>query len=307
MSHLRRSAVAGTAMLFSAGLLTGCDSDNGTSAAGGGASGGPVTIIAVNDSGEMIRFSSTAPGTVTQLTLAGLRTGESIVSMDFDPFTGVLHAVGDAPAGGPRLVTIAIAGTTATLTNVSDFNQTLTPSGQYDIDFNPSAVERFRYVDSGRENARVNSTNGATITPADGALTYAATDANSAAVPQIAGLAYNNNVAVGGTRPGATGTTAYAIDVSGDRLVTVGSVNATPDSPNTGTLHTVGALGVDMFLAPFDISVGNQAFAASFLPSGTSPRLFSINLTTGAASDVGAIATPAGGGGGTIRALAVQP
>ncbi|MDM4770577.1 DUF4394 domain-containing protein [Solimonas sp. SE-A11] len=306
MNKLRKHAIACAAMLLSASMMAGCDNNDDDGSSGGSGGGGAVTIIAVNDSGEMIRFSSATPGTVTQLTLAGLRAGESIVSMDYDPFTGVLHAVGDAAAGGPRLVTIAISGTTATLTNVSDFNFTLTPTGQYDIDFNPSAVERFRYVDSGRENGRINSASGA-IAGTDGTLTYAATDANSAATPQIAGLAYNNNVSVGGTRPAATATTAYGIDVSGDRLVTVGSVNATPDSPNTGTLHTVGALGVDMFLAPFDISAGNQGFAASFLPGGTSPRLFSINLATGAATDVGAIATPAGGGGGTIRALAIQP
>ena len=103
------------------------------------------------------------------------------------------------------------------------------------------------------------------------------------------GAAYSNNV------PGGVNgqTTLYDIDSVVDRLFTQGGVNFPPGtppvSPNTGTLFDVGPLGVNTSdLVGFDISgFSGTAFASLTTPLGLG--LYTINLTTGAATFVGAI------------------
>src|SRR5207244_4762954 len=87
-------------------------------------------------------------------------------------------------------------------------------------------------------------------------------------------------------------------------LVTQGSANGTPTSPNTGQLFTVGPLGVDTTeLVGFDIAPGgNAAFASLTLPGASSSQLYIVNLTTGAATLVRTI-----GGDALIRDLAFIP
>jgi hypothetical protein len=120
--------------------------------------------------------------------------------------------------------------------------------------------------------------------------------------PHVVGAAYSNNFA------GATSTTLYDIDNQGPAvglvLQTQGSPGGSPVSPNSGTLFPVGPLGVitgDPSVNPagFDISgLTGTAFASP--KSG----LYTINLSTGAATLVGQI----GAGPGTlaVRDIAVQ-
>ena len=120
-------------------------------------------------------------------------------------------------------------------------------------------------------------------------MAYAAGDVNVGANPNIVGSAYTNSFA------GATATTLYNIDSVLDVLVT-------QSPPNAGTLNTVGSLGfntgenVGFDIIPFS----NVALASLSGPTGTS-GLFGINLTTGAATSIGAI-----GNGLTIVDIAVQ-
>jgi hypothetical protein len=80
-------------------------------------------------------------------------------------------------------------------------------------------------------------------------------------------------------------------------------VNASPTSPNSGQLFTVGALGVNAGdLAGFDISAFGGGFVALTALGALNSTLYSINLTTGATSMIGAI-----GGGVTVRDLALLP
>lgn len=73
-------------------------------------------------------------------------------------------------------------------------------------------------------------------------------------------------------------------------------------NPNNGTLNTIGSLGFDTTdPVGFDIfAFGNQAFASLTGAGGTS-RLLTINLATGAATQIGAI-----GEGLLIADIAVQ-
>lgn len=144
------------------------------------------------------------------------------------------------------------------------------------FDFNPS-VDRIRIVTNNKQNLRVHPDTGV-LAGMDTPLAYAATDANRAAMPVITGSAYTNNV------PGGTPTTLYGIDSMGNALVTQGSVNAMPVTPNTGMLFTVGALNVNTSLTVgFDISATGDAFMALNPEGTTRSTLYAVDLATGSA------------------------
>jgi hypothetical protein len=98
----------------------------------------------------------------------------------------------------------------------------------------------------------------------------------------VTAVAYTNNMA------GAATTTLFAIDIDRDVLVRIGGVDGAP-SPNTGLLFTVGALGVDAQRpAALDIAPDGRAFAALTIDMSPSD-LYSIDLTTGAATLLGEV------------------
>jgi hypothetical protein len=83
-------------------------------------------------------------------------------------------------------------------------------------------------------------------------------------------------------------TTLYGIDVGLNNLVMQNPANA-------GTLITVGALGLDApQLLGFDISGITGVVYAAWTTAGGASTLYTVNLTSGAASAVGSIGTAAG-------------
>lgn len=226
---------------------------------------------------------------LTSVPISGLPAGESLRGIDFRPATGELYALG----GSSRLYTLeplsglasAVGGTFSTALQGTDFG----------FDFNP-IPDRIRVVSDADQNLRLNPDTGA-IAAVDGALQYAAGDANAGAQPRIVASAYTGNFA------GSQSTTLYGIDADLDLLVTQGSLGSAPVSPNSGTLFTVGALGVDASgEVGFDISPSGGVFAAITAPGAASSQLYQIQTATGGATLIGAI-----GGGAVIRDLAFEP
>ncbi len=244
------------------------------------------TILAVTASNKLISFQSTAPGVIlSQTTITGLTSGDMITGIDFRPATSRLFAVSNTS----RIYTIdPLSG--ASVQNGPVLTPVVTGTS-FGIDFNP-VPDRIRLVSTSGQNLRIVPDTGVATT--DGMLAYAATDPRMGQTPNIVAAAYNNNFA------GSTSTTLYVIDSMFDSLVTQGSPGSAPVSPNTGTLFTVGPLGVDTSeVVAFDIADGsNNAFAA--LTVGGMQQLYSINLQTGAATAIGAI-----GGGEQIRGITV--
>jgi hypothetical protein len=219
-----------------------------------------ATIYGVTTNNQLVRFSATAPGTVTNVgTITGLQTGENILGIDFRPATGQLYGLGSTS----RLY--VINKTTGAATSVGVLTTALNGT-DFGFDFNPT-VDRIRIVSNTGQNLRVNPNDASAIV--DGAINGAATQPTAAA--------YTNNFA------GATTTTLYDIDATTDTLYQ-------QNPANSGTLTAVGALGVDFqSINGFDFFSGNNtAYAASIAGSGTS-QLYTINLTTGAASLIGGI------------------
>ena len=235
-----------------------------------------AALLYATSGNDIARFDTGATGVVTSVPVTGLQTGESLVGIDVRPANQVLYGVGSTG----RLYTLNPLTGAASAVNPTP--QATLNGTSFAVDFNPVA-DRLRVISNTAQNLRLN--------PNDGSL--AATDtAITPAGVTITGAGYSNNAPGGG---GTGVTTLYAIDATNGVLTTVGSVNGSPNSPNGGVVGpTVGSLGVGTGLDPrlgFDITgVNNGSAFASILTGGTD-KLYSINLSTGAATQIGTIGT----------------
>jgi len=255
------------------------------------------SIIALTSGGRLVTVDSATPGTVVKtVPVAGLSETESLVAIDFRPLTGGLYALGSSG----RLYVIDAASGIATAVDAA---AAFVPLGsRFGFDFNPT-VDRIRVTSDADQNLRLHPGTGA-LAFTDTALAYAPADVNAGQNATVVGSAYTNSVA------GATSTVLYDIDSNVDAL-------AVQDPPNDGALRTVGFLGVDAIdSVGFDISpTTGIAYASMTADSPTSPdgltppnaQLFTINLSTGAATSVGAIGDTILLGNDTIIGIAVPP
>jgi len=240
-------------------------------------------IVGLTSGNKLVRFSSLTPGTIaSSVAIAGLQSGESVLGIDFRPATGQLYALGSTS----HLYRLDPATGVATLVSAGAFVPALSGAA-FGLDVNP-VVDRIRVVSDTGQNIRLNPNTGVAA-GVDTQLAYAASDVHAGQPPSIVGAAYTNNIA------GATVTTLYDIDSNLDILVI-------QNPPNAGVLNTIGALGVDTSnTVGFDTAAQSEtAFAA--LTVGSASQLYTLNLTSGAATLVGAI-----GGPDTIRGIAIMP
>ena len=239
---------------------------------------------------NLVSFEAATPGTFTlNVPVTGVVAGQTIVGIDFRPNTGELFALGYNVTGTQAQLytlnrTSGLAtpiGTALTLNLGTDLNR-------IGFDFNPT-VDRIRVTAGNRANFRLNPNNGA-LAAADGTLTYATGDANAAATPGVGSSAYTNSYI------GTTSTTLYDLDEANNRLVS-------QIPPNDGILNTVGPLGItvngagqisdlDIYLAPAtNAQTAYMSVATVTGVTGASTMFYTLNLTTGAATAVGAIGT----------------
>ena len=209
-------------------------------------------------------FDSTAPGVVTTLPVTGMQPSETLVGIDVRPANSMLYGVGSAN----RLYTInPVTGAATLVGNPNGFTLAGTAWG---TDFNP-VPDRLRQVSNTEQNLRINPNDATSIT--DLALNPAG---------NIVSVAYSNNF------PGATSTTLFAIDSN------LGTLNIVSNPNGGGPIMTVGSLGVGSGLFEFigfDIVGTENTGFASITTTAAGTHLYSINLTTGAATDLGAIGT----------------
>lgn len=217
----------------------------------------PVAYAIDNATNNLLIFNAAAAGTPLSKPVAGLQAGETLLGIDFRPVNGQLYGLGSTS----RLYTINTANGAATAVGAAPFTIALSGTS-FGFDFNPS-VDRVRIVSNTGQNLRVNPETGLVVTPADGSLNPGS--------PVVSAAAYNNNIA------GTTTTTLFDIDVTTDKLYI-------QNPPNNGTLTEVGSLGINVEAANgFDIGSASNT-ALSLLTVGSTTKLYSINLTTGAAT-----------------------
>lgn len=231
-----------------------------------------ANAYAVTSTNQLVRFNTSTPGTVVTVgTITNLQAGENILGIDFRPASGELYALGSTS----RLY--AINRTTAAAAPVAQLSTAISGTS-FGFDFNPT-VDRIRIISDTGQNLRVHPLTGAVTV--DGPLNGGATGAEAAA--------YTNSFG------GATSTTLYSISAASNTLYV-------QNPPNNGTLVAVGPLGVDVTdVNGFDIlSADGSAFGV--FTGLVTTNLYSVNLTTGAASSVGTV----GNGLTQYRGFAVE-
>ncbi|MBH8558387.1 DUF4394 domain-containing protein [Hymenobacter negativus] len=248
---------------------------------------------------NLLTFDTALPGTIrTSLGITGVAATQTLVGLDVRPFTNTLFALGyDAALATPGLnaQVYSISAVTGVATPIGSAIRLELGTGKVGFDFNPT-VDRIRVTSSNRANYRLNPNDG-TVAATDTQLAYATTDANAAATPNIGAVAYTNSVA----GPLATATTLYNYDLSLNILTT-------QNPPNNGTLNTVGTSGItaNATASSLDMDIyspvagTNTAYLVANPGTTANTNLYTVNLTTGATTLVGAI-----GNGLAARDIAV--
>lgn len=248
-------------------------------------------ILGLTTDNRLVSFKPGSPDSIaSSLAILGLQPGEVLLGLDVRPSTGDLVAVGSSS----RLYRLDRQSGQATAIGAGPFSPALS-GAEFGVDFNP-VPDRLRVVSDAEQNLRLNPNSGA-VAGVDTPLAFAAGDSNAGADPILVACAYTNDF------PGASTTTLFGLDAGLDLLVRQGSVDGAPVSPNSGQLFTIGALGLDAgALAGFDISPFGGVFAALSPVGAALSSLYTVNLTTGAATLVGSIAASA-----PLRDLAIEP
>lgn len=243
-------------------------------AACGGDDGGPsepdaVIAYGVTPAGQLVHFDVTTPNSVSSVAITGLGAGKAIRAIDFRVSDGALFGL-----GSDGLV-YSINSSTGAATALGDTLAAVVSGATFGFDWNP-VVDRLRVQTDLDDNLRVNPNDGLLVAT-DGDVAFNTGDVNDGDNPQLVASAYANNTDT------ATVTSLYVIDQGNDVL-------ALQNPPNAGVLVTVGPLGVNVAGdVGFDIAPDGTAYAAIVVQGSSAPGLYTINLTTGAATLVGAI------------------
>jgi hypothetical protein len=264
-------------------------------------------LVALSADGtQLSRFLSTSPGTVGTAPVSGVTAGETLVGIDYRPQTGQLYSFGVNAAADNGTVYVldpqtGVASPVGTAGGIAFVDATgavvdLPPvSAGYGFDFNPT-VDRIRIVTGTGLNFRLNQLLGL---PVDSNAAVAGNNPDGAINGQPAGstgvtaAAYTNSFG----QPGGGVTTQYVIDATSNTLFI-------QNPPNAGTLTvpqpiTLNGTALDFVESNgFDIppnvrvtAAAAQATGSGFaaLTVGTATRLYSIDLSNGRATDLGAL------------------
>lgn len=267
---------------FAAALLA------GAAFAAAGSAAQAAEFATVRSGNTLVSFDTAAPTTsLRSVTITGLGAGQTLVGMDSRPVTSrVLYGLSNTG----QLYAINPTSGAASLVTSSSVIAPVLSGTAFGVDFNPT-VDRIRVVSNTGQNLRLNPNDGS-LSATDTSLAYAVGDVNFGTTPAVSAAAYTNSFA------GATTTTLYVIDP-------VNGVLAIQNPPNAGVLNTVGSLGVTgNGSSGFDIAptAGGTAYAIITNAGTGASNLYTVNLTTGAATLVGQLS-----GATTYNGLALAP
>lgn len=247
-----------------------------------------VALTNLVSGGQALRsFDSSSPDIFSEMSITGVPANEELQAIDYRPLTGQLYALSDMDA----IYTISVAGVATKVgggfMNPDNGNQL--NGGNFGFDFNPQ-IDKIRIVSDANQNFVAHPDTGDANIAMTTPVAFAAGDANEGVDPNVVHHAYDGNV-LGAL---ASSTQLRAIDTQLDILVT--------QANNAGTLQTVGSLGIDASdIGGFDVATSGRAFAAfSDGVGAVTSTLYSIDLSTGAATSLGTIST-------TVWGLAAVP
>jgi hypothetical protein len=282
------------------------------------------TLFALSADGtQLFRILSTALGTPATVTIAGVNAGETLVGIDFRPQTGQLFSFGvNATADNGTIYIIDPQTGAASVVGAPGMVSFVTTAGAvvdfppvsagYGFDFNPT-VDRIRVTTGTGLNFRLNQTTGGPVdnngNPADGNNPDGSINGQPAGSTGVTAAAYTNSFGqptMGGV------TTQYVIDaISNSLFIQNPPNNGTLTAPQTITLNgaTLDFTEANGFDIPANVRVATSASPATgsgfaALTVGTSTRLYSIDLSNGRATDLGAL--PAGVSGLAVGQIGVK-
>lgn len=210
---------------------------------------------AISESNQLLTFDPESNADIIRTAISGLQAGENIVGIDFRPANGMLYAIGS----NSRIYTINTTNGAASF--VAAISVPLSGTS-FAVDFNP-VPDRIRIISNSGQNLRVNPADGVTIN--DGTI--------NPTPAAVTAAGYTNSVA------GAATTMLFVIDTDADRLFV-------QNPPNNGTLTMGMNLGVNVDASNgFDIG-GKNGVAYAILSTASANSLYTINLTTGQATEV---------------------
>jgi hypothetical protein len=205
------------------------------------------------------------------INLQKLQPGESELAMDLRPSTGQIYFLGSSS----RLYVFDPSDGIPRALSAAPFTPALSGTS-FALDVDPT-TDTIRVISDTGQNLRLD--------PETGMVIAVDTPLNPGA-PHVVGAAYANNHA------GSSSTALYVIDSNSDQLLV-------SSAPNGGTLVPVGPLGVDTTDdVGFDITANDGVGFATLTTGGVS-RLYTINLSTGAATLVQSVIS------GNIRSFTV--
>lgn len=252
-------------------------------------------LTGVSDDNQLLTFNTSNPSALLSgKAIIGLALNEDIRGIDYRPTTSVLYALGsygNIYTINPNTVGPAVATPLFDVNADPDLALIGGLSGtSFGFDFNPSAdfsgANSLRIVSNTNQNLAVNVDTGDVLVATPVAYP-------SGATPNIVGEAYSNSYLGGNPNglnaagnPNGPGTTQYAIDSGTDGLVL--------QAFNAGTLTPIGSLTVNTTAdVGFEIitlnSGANVAYATLDADGTNTSHLYAIDLSTGAASDLGEI------------------
>lgn len=245
-----------------------------------------VTIYGIDSQNRLVTFSSSNPSVLTSartiklpalVTYDSNRPMEQIVSLAFRTADGPAPTKLWGLTNYGNIVPVNLATSDIGLPVIKNINLNGTAFG---FGFDPASAVNMLLVSNLDQNLRLKSNTGEVFTQTS--LSYFM---GSPADPNVVTLAYDNNLS------GGTLRTPYMIDSAADSLVML----LAPFSD--GVLKTVGPLGVNaseataltIYTTGTIASPINTAYAAITLAGENTSKLYTIDLTTGAASLVGTI------------------
>ncbi|MBP1875580.1 hypothetical protein LPJGGPFB_01549 [Ensifer adhaerens] len=235
-------------------------------------------VLGLTGAKTLMVFDTEKPEVTKKIDVTGVDT---LVGIDFRPGTKTVIGV----TTDHRIVAIDLE--TGAATEVGKMDKTLmVTEAPVVVDFNPMA-DRLRFM-TGMTNHRVHPDTGAVTV--DGTLAFEDGDMHKGETPNIVAAAYTNSIG----KPEKTAM--YNIDATIGALIQ-------QTKPNDGTLKAIGKLGLADKPATyaFDIQGMEDGKNTAYLAAGK--ILYTVNLETGAATEVGAIA----GLEDDVRDIAVLP
>lgn len=241
-----------------------------------------LTAWGVTPGNRLVSFDTSMPGMInSNVAIGGLGANEMVLGIDARPAsaTGELVIITSAN----RLLSLSTSGMATPIG--SGFTPALSTT-TLGMDFNPS-VDRIRLVHSDGSNRRLNPVTGGNV-QFDTMLTY---NDGSGLTPRAVGTAYNSFQFGSGAPAGSI--RQFIIDSSRDILGEVGSQAGGNASFNGGVVTPVGSLGFNLSDdAGFDIFGPTQTAYISSLDSTGMAMFYGLNLSTGAATNIGMVGAP---------------